>query len=357
MLRLVTVTPGGVTVAETGAASLPPALPDESWFWLDVGHTEEQDVRVIAAALDLEQFAIDDVLSPTEFPLVDDFEDQLFLVTHTLGVTGDRLKTVELDVFLTSSFIVTFHREEIPGIEWTLARLVDTNAAPVQGPDAVLATVLETGARRIQQLVDALDGETDRLEDLAIAGHPDVVGGVQALRRDVIVLRRVLAPERDMVRALSRTPGNLGLKERRRIESVHDDYSRIVESLDAARSLLGTLLETYRSTVSERMNEVMKVLTVFSAIVLPLSLIAGLYGMNFANMPELHWRWAYFTLLGFMAAVASSLWVYFARRGFIGGPRVPRVDRAIGRGLAGFVQLTTTPIRAVVKPFMDDQHQ
>jgi len=356
MLRLITVAEERVLVDEVEMAALPPRVPEGGWFWLDVTAATESEVRAIANTLRLEPFAIDDVLSPNEFPLVDDLEDQLFVVTHTLGVSGERLETLELDVFLSRSFVVTFHRVEIPGIEWTLERLLDSTAAPPQGPDAVLAVLLDISARRVQQLVDALDTEMERLEELAIGGHPDVVGGVQALRRDVIVLRRVLAPERDMVRALSRMRSHLGPRERRRIESAHDDYSRIVESLDAARSLLGTLLETYRSTVSERMNEVMKVLTVFSAIVLPLSLIAGIYGMNFATMPELQWRWAYFVLLGLMAIVAAGLWVYFARRGFVGGPKVPRVDRAIGKGLAGFVQLTTSPIRAVVRPFMDDHH-
>ena len=92
------------------------------------------------------------------------------------------------------------------------------------------------------------------------------------------------------------------------------------------------------------MNEVMKVLTVYAAILLPMSLLAGLYGMNFSNMPELQWRWGYFGLLGLMAAIAIGQWIYFARRGFVGSFSFRRIPRTVGRGLA---RLALLPVDAV----------
>jgi magnesium transporter len=191
-----------------------------------------------------------------------------------------------------------------------------------------------------------------------VSGDPGVVGLVQALRRDSIVLRRALAPQRDMVRSLAHE-GMPGIDERarRRLDSVYDDCFRVVESLDMARALLASVLETYRSTVAERTNEVMKVLTVFAAIILPLSLVAGIYGMNFTNMPELDWPPAYFVVLAAMLAFAIGLWFYFSKRGFIGGPRLPRVDRVVGRGLADLFHLTTTPVRGIVQWLVEDSDQ
>jgi magnesium transporter len=219
----------------------------------------------------------------------------------------------------------------------------------------LLAGILEAAARRSLQLVDGLEAQISDLESRSVSGDPSVVGMVQAFRRDAIVLRRVLAPERDMVRSLMHEgmPG-IDDRARRRLDSVYDDCYRVVESLDMARALLASVLETYRSTVAERMNEVMKVLTVFSAIILPLSLLAGIYGMNFTNMPELNQPWAYFALLGVMAAFAIGLWLYFSRRGFIGGPRLPRVDRVVGKGLAGLFHVTTTPVRGIVHWLIED---
>jgi magnesium transporter len=161
-------------------------------------------------------------------------------------------------------------------------------------------------------------------------------------------LRRVLAPQRDTVRGLAdeEFPA-ISERARLRLRSAHDQYVRATESLDSSRALLAAVLETYRAVVAERANEVMKVLAVFAAILLPLSVMAGIYGMNFANMPELDWRWAYFVALGIMATVALALWLYFARRGFIGGPRLGRIPKAVGSGLAGLVRLTTLPVSSV----------
>jgi magnesium transporter len=252
--------------------------------------------------------------------------------------------------------LITFHRTPIPGVDWTRDRILQAEDLSSLRPDVLVAGILEAAARRSLQLVDGMEAQISDLESRSVVGDPNVVGLVQAFRRDAIVLRRVLAPERDMVRSLMREgmPG-IDDRARRRLDSVYDDCYRVVESLDMARALLASVIETYRSTVAERMNEVMKVLTVFSAIILPLSLLAGIYGMNFVNMPELDRRWAYFVLLGLMAVIAGGLWVYFSRRGFIGGPRLPRVDRVVGRGLAGLFHLTTTPVRGVVQWLVEDQ--
>jgi len=353
MLRMLWVEENTVTVAELDISALGRPAAGGGWFWLDALNATPDEIEAIGHAMGFDPLSVDDVLSATEFPKAVDYGDHAFIVTHGPGVSADRLTTVEVDIFLGPGFLITLHREEVPGIEWTMERMA-TNQSDWR-PARAMADVLEFAALRYLQLVDALDGEIEQLEDIAIAGDPAVLGQVQALRRDAILLRRVLAPERDMIRSLSRMEGILDNRERRSLEGHHDDYFRVVESLDAARSLLAAVLDTYRGTVAERMNEVMKVLTVFAAIVLPLSLMAGIYGMNFANMPELSWDWGYFALLGVMSATGIGLWLYFARRGFIGGPRIPRVDRALGRGLAAFVHLSLVPVREVMRILPDDR--
>ena len=293
--------------------------------------------------LELPRDALADILETTEYPKLHEYDGALFAISHSPAMTEHRFTTNELDIYLTDRFLMTLHRQEIPGVEWTTQRDLKAYGSPGE----LLTDVLAAGAHRYLTLIDALGLQIEELEALAIAGEPEVLGAVQALRRDAITLRSLLAPERDMVRALSRAELDLAGSVRRDLESVHDDYFRIVESLDTARALLGAVLDTYRSTVAERTNEVMKVLTVFSAIFLPLTLLAGIYGMNFATMPELSWRWGYAALVALMAVIGIGLWVYFSWRGFIGGPKIWRVDRVIGRGLGGLVHLTTAPIRGV----------
>lgn len=326
------------------------------WFWLDVSSVEHDLVEAIGSLFSLNRIGLDDVHALAEFPKADDYDDHVFFSSHSPALADDRVTTAELDGFVADRYLITFHRTPIPGVEWTLERLQEADTVPSLAPDTLLAGIIEAAARRSLQLVDGLEGQISDLETRSVAGDPSVVGLVQAFRRDAIVLRRVLAPERDMVRGLMHEgmPG-IGERARRRLDSVYDDCYRVVESLDMARALLASVLETYRSSVAERTNEVMKVLTVFSVIILPLSLVAGIYGMNFTNMPELNWSWGYFALLAIMLSTAVGLWVYFSRRGFVGGPRVPRVDRVVGKGLAGLFHLTIVPVRDVVQRLGDDQ--
>jgi magnesium transporter len=164
------------------------------------------------------------------------------------------------------------------------------------------------------------------------------------------VLRRVLGPQRDVLRQLawSNSPV-IGESARRSFSDVYDHHFRLVESLDAGRALLAAVLDTYRGAVAERTNEVMKVLTVFSAILLPLGLIAGLWGMNFSEIPASGWRWGFVALLGLMAVLATGLWVSFARRGFVGQPKLRDLPKSVGLGL---IHIGAAPLR-IVTGFLD----
>jgi len=318
----------------------------EGWVWVDAIAPTPDEVAFLAEQFELEALDVDDVLQVTEYPNLEHRAGYLFVIAHTPAVDTVRLRTVEVDIFLGADFLVTLRPEETPGFE--AMELVSSNEGAT-GPDGFLAVLLDMFMRRMRVLVDRLDNEVDRLESLAIGGDPIVVEQIQVLRRDVVRLRRVLLPQRDVLRNIVRSTGGFVRSDLaiRTFDSTFDDCMRALEELDSARLLLGSALETYRATVGERTNEVMKVLTVFAAIVLPLGLMAGIYGMNFANMPELEWEYGYFVLLGIMGATGLGLWLYFAWRGFVGRPRVPRLDRAVGKGLASFVHLTLTPARTV----------
>lgn len=332
----------------------------DGWIWLDVTGFTAAEARAIGHELGFDPLAIEDVLAWSKHPKVDDHVGYTFIVGHALStVAEDRLRTVEYDVFIGEDFLVTFHQEDLPGFGWGREHAVTEGVLVESAPDLLWARVAEAGSARFQPLAEGLEERIDSLEDEAIAAHPGVPGEIQALRRDVQTLRQAIAAQRDAYAILAR--GDLpGISERgaRRMGHVYDDFNRLTDLLDGARGLLGGILDTYRSTVAERANEVMKVLTVFAAIILPLSLVAGIYGMNFANMPELRTRYGYFVVLGFMALVAIGLWIYFARRGFIGGPRLHKVPRVVGRGLVDLVKLTTKPavmlVHLAAKPFEHD---
>ncbi len=345
MRRLFHVAPGASEGVEVDPARLAEVRASGGWVWLDVTQFTAAEAHEVGVEFGFDPLTVDDVLDWSEYPKVDDHSAFTFVVGHSISVAAtDRLATTEWDVFLGTDYFVTFHQEDLPGFQWGREHMVQPGSVADGGPDVLWARIAEVGAGRFKPLVDGLDDAMLALEDRAIVADPSVPADVLALRRDVQTLRAVVVAQRGVFDELAR--GDLvGVTPRgaRRLGHVFDDFSRLADLLDGARMLLGNVLETYRGTVAERANEVMKVLTVFSAIVLPLSLIAGIYGMNFAHMPELAWRWGYFGVLVLMGVIGLGLWTYFSRRGFIGGPRLSRVPGAVGRGLVDLVKLTTRP--------------
>ena len=360
MQRLFHVAEGATEAVEVDPGRLAEVRGRSGWLWLDVTAFDAAEVREVGRAFGFDVLAVDDVLAWSKHPKVEDHAGYTFVIGHGLSITAvDRLRTVEYDVFVGEDFLVTMHRDDLPGFDWGRDHATTEGALAESAPDLLWARIAEAGSVRFLPLVDGLDERIDALEDEAIIAAPHVPAEIQALRRDVQTLRQAVVAQRDAYAILAR--GDLpGISDRgaRRLGHIFDDFNRMADLLDGGRALLAGVLETYRSTVAERANEVMKVLTVFSAIILPLSLVAGIYGMNFANMPELRTEAGYFVVLGIMAVVAIGLWVYFARRGFIGGPKLHKVPKAVGRGLVDLVKLTTKPavmlVHIAAKPFEQD---
>ncbi|WKZ83538.1 MAG: magnesium transporter CorA family protein [Acidimicrobiia bacterium] len=337
--------PGAETAVEVTATDLAQVRAAGGWLWLDVYDFTHEDVEEIGATLGFDPLDVEDVLDWSKFPKVGEHPDYTLVVGHALSAReAERLAVVEHDAFLGDGLLVTFHREDLPSFAWGRQFVLQPGVLAGAGPDLLWARMAEVGAARYLPLVDGLEERIAELEDRAVLGDPGVPADVLALRRDAQTVRQITLSQRDALRTLVREslPG-IGKPARRRLAHVADDHARLTEILEGARMLLGSALEAYRGTMAERANEVMKVLTVFAAIVLPLSLIAGVYGMNFAHMPELQWRWAYPAVLGLMVLVAVGLWAYFGRRGFIGGPRLGAVPGLVGRGLVEFVKLTAKP--------------
>jgi magnesium transporter len=318
---------------------------EPGWIWVDVLDPSEHELRELGDRFSIDPLTLQEIANETVFPKVDDWGAYVFVVLHGASRRQDRLTTSELDFVLGKNYLITLHRAESPTVSYVIENSLRAPAFSRGGPDEMFGRIAETQGQRYLPLLDALDHHIEELEERSLRSDPAVILDVQSLRRDAVVLRRVIGPQREVLMTLGGELSDLlGERARRRFQSVYDHHYRLVESLDASRGLLASVLDTYRSAVSERMNEVMKVLTVYTAILLPLSLMVGLYGMNFVNIPELQWRWGYFALVGVMATLAIGQWIYFSRRGFIGGPSLRKMTGVVGKGLA---LVALAPVRTV----------
>ena len=318
-------------------------IPDAGWVWVDVVGADYETISGVGADFGFDPLSIDDVVTDL-LPKTDVFDEYRYLVGHALRFVDDRIGTIEFDMFLGSRFLVTFRPGEVWGFETIVDRVESGAADRLTTPAALAARILEIESRRFMTLVDGLDERISELEERAMAADNAVIGAAQALRRDVIVLRRVFGPQRDVLQQLT-FDENLSPLERRVFGDVYDHHFRFVESLDTARALIGSIQETHRGAIAARTNEVMKVLTVFSAVILPLTLIAGIWGMN-VGLPLQDDPAAFAWLVGGMGIFAFGLWSYFAWRGFVGRIRLDRLPKAVGLTIA---HLTAPVIRPVTR--------
>lgn len=316
------------------------------WLWLDLSGDDVQALADHADVFGLETHHVEDALSESRFSLLEEAAGYTFTILfgYQTGV-GSRLKTTRLTVFVGDDFLITTSRDELPGLRWVHEQIAEGATLPNASPIELLASLALAGTRRIHPLIRELEEQIDQLEGLAIEADPRTITQAYVLRRDVILLRRSLVPQRTVYEELS-TAGHRVVDD-----TVASDFWRVaqqqsqaLESLAAAQSLLESVLEIHRGAVADQTNEIVRVLTVFSAVMLPLTLIAGLWGMNFVDIPGADRRWGFLVLVGVMALLAVGLWVYFARRGFVGAPRLRDLPKAAGLGL---IQVGVAPIKVV----------
>jgi magnesium transporter len=287
--------------------------------WVDFDHPTDDEVSLLRTLFRFHELAIEDCVAESQHPKVDDYGDYLYLVVH--GVVGDAgcvFRTEELDAFVGANFVVTFHYEKRRSVEAVMGRVREVAQPMAHGADGLLCAILEQLVDNYEPAMEVLDQRIAAVEE-AVFGRPDkqTLGEIFALRKEVLHLRRIIYPQRETVHRLARGEfAQIGGTATPFFRDVYDHLYRITDLCEGYRDLLGGVLDAYLSVVSNRLNEVMKVLTIISTIMLPLTVIAGIYGMNFDVMPELHWRYGYFMVLALMAAIAGGMIVFFKRRGW-----------------------------------------
>ncbi|MEM7273505.1 MAG: magnesium transporter CorA family protein, partial [Actinomycetota bacterium] len=284
-----------------------------------------------------------------QLPKYDNYGNHLFVVLHALTTDEDRLDTHEVDCFLTKQLLVTVRSEPIAGLEWLWDAVQAHPHMAEHGSDELFAQLAEVMGRRYIEVINAFESRIDSLADGALDADPAVLAEIQRLRREESTIRRVLRPQRLVIGAL-RSSGTAGAagdyftgESIKLLTDAYDVHNLVVESLEATRGLLTDTLDTYRGASAERQANAATVLTVYAAILLPLSLITGWYGMNVANLPGSGRPWAWILVTGVMVAFAVGSWILFVRAGMIGRPRLTGRGRVLARGLADVARRPVHP--------------
>jgi magnesium transporter len=296
--------------------------------WVNVtGLGDARTIGRIGRMFGLHDLALEDVLNVHQRAKVEPYDDHLFVVTRRIIAEGpDHLASEQISVFIGKNFVLTF--QQIPGDCFNPVReriRGSRGRIRVAGADYIAYALIDAVIDSYFPIVDKYADQLDDLEDeVTIHQNPEVVARLHDLRNDLLTLRRNVRPHRDALNLLVRDQHPLIADETRVfLRDTYDHTIQLIELLEVYREMCSDLRDYYASIVSNRMNEIMKVLTIIATLFIPLSFIAGLYGMNFntkepGNMPELNLPYGYVGALIGMTLMACGMLGFFWRKGWIG---------------------------------------
>lgn len=311
------------TFTETVVPSVEACIPYKdkpavTWIDLDGVH-DPALLEKVGACFGLHRLVMEDILNTDQRPKAEDYDEYLYMVLKMVSSgKNDEIVTEQVSIILGASAVLSF-QEGVEGDVFTAIReRLRTGKGRIRkaGPDYLAYSLVDAIVDNYFVVIEKLG---DRIESLEteLVGHPTqkTVHKLYQLKRELIFLHNAAWPLREVVSSLGKHESRL-IREATvpYIRDVYDHVVHIIESIEIYREMISSMLDLYLSSVSNRLNEVMKVLTIIATIFMPLTFIAGVYGMNFAFLPELHWHYGYPAVLVLMAAIAGVMIYYFKRK-------------------------------------------
>jgi magnesium transporter len=293
-----------------------------TWINIDGVHDSEL-VGKLGAHFGVHPLILEDIMTTAQRPKTEDLGDYIYVVLRMLSCEKGKegICSEQVSLILGSNFVISF-QESIGGDVFDAVRdriRTGKGRLRTQGPDYLAYTLLDAIVDNYFIVLERLGERVEALEEELVA-NPDqeTLHEMHALKREMIFVRRSVWPLREVISALERAESKLiqpstGIF----LRDVYDHTIQVIDTVETYRDMLSGMLDIYLSSVSNRMNQVMKVLTIIATIFIPLTFIAGVYGMNFKHMPELEWRWGYFAVVGFMLAIGILMVIFFRRKRWI----------------------------------------
>lgn len=293
----------------------------EGLLWVSLENPSEEEARdILLEVFKFHPLAVEDCLSiGYQTPKLDDFSSYIFLIVHALSSNEHHSleNTLELNLFLGSNFLVTCHRsDQMPPVDEIWDRLNRDDRLIRNGSDFLCHGILDHLVDHYLPLIDQMDEEIENLEDRVLEKpDPAILNRILELKHEVIFLRRLVSPQRELMNRLSRDEFSMiDTQSRIYYRDIYDHLVRFQDMSESLRDIIAGVLDIYLNSTSLRLNEVMKALTIVSTIFLPLSFVAGVYGMNFQFMPEIYWRFGYLGVWVIFVIIFSGMLIFFKKR-------------------------------------------
>jgi len=292
--------------------------PTVTWINIDGVHDIEI-IEKLGKRFDLHPLILEDIVNTGQRPKMEDFGSYIFVVLKMLYY-DEKKKEIEgeqVSLILGSNFVISFQEKEGDVFNPIRDRIRNAKGKIRKtGADYLAYGVIDAAVDSYFLILEKIGEKIEGIEeDLVRKPTPETLQTIHNLKRDMIFLRKSVWPLREVVSGLQRGDSSLiGESTRIFLRDVYDHTIQVIDTIETFRDMVSGMLDIYLSSISNRMNEVMKLLTIIATIFIPLTFLAGIYGMNFKYMPELEWRWGYFGALSIMVVIGIFMFIYFRRK-------------------------------------------
>jgi magnesium transporter len=326
MIRVLYRHRSGTLISDLTIAQVPGAIKDsQARVWIDlIAPTPEEQQLVLVQMFRFHPLAVEDAVNEVHLPKVDDYGGYLYLVFHTLRLGDERMDihTHEIDTFVGPNYLITLHDSPSTTIEKMWNETYHRERGLARGVAILLYEILDRQLDSFIPLLDQFEERVEEMGDLIFLHKSDNESGllneILTAKTSALRVRRILLPQREMLKHLSHDDlSTIPVDARIYYQDLYDHIQRLADLAESMRDLANSTMTTHLTLSSNRLNEVMKVLTIISTIFMPLSFIAGIYGMNFVHMPELYQPWGYPLIWLMFIMIPAGMLYFFRRRGWI----------------------------------------
>ncbi len=307
----------------TNISDLAPFRDSPATTWINIdGIHDMATIEAIGGLFHLHPLVLEDIVNATQRPKIDEAGDYVFMVLRVLDYCeeSDEITCRQLSLILGSTFLLSF-QEEAGDLFNPVKERIKGGSGRVRknGPDYLTYCLIDTVVDNYFAILDKLSEKIELLEEEVVTNPGrETLQAIHKLKTDMVYLRKSIWPLREVINVLGREDSAL-IKDSTQpyLKDVYDHTIHAIDTTETFRDIVSGMLDIYLSSVSNRLNEIMKVLTIIATIFIPLSFLCGWYGMNFKNMPEYGWRWGYPMVIGIALAIVASMLIYFRRKNWL----------------------------------------
>lgn len=291
----------------------------EHFFWLDIEKPTSEEMEFLEFSFNFHPLAIEDCMINIQRPKIDRYIGYLFTVLHaaSLAAHKDKATSLEVDSFISEKYLVTVHLKPIKAISSEIERCIKNPHIMSQGSGYLFYNIANNMADNYFPILDKIDKDIEHIEELMIKEHTTLkVDKILSMKKAVMTLRRFIGPQIEIMNLLARCEHEPIIKNDLQIyfKDIVDLLVQISDTLESYSEGISNLLQGYAFVASNKLNEVMKLLTVITTIVMPMTLVTGIYGMNFQHIPELRWEYGYYFTLFLMLIIGIGMLLFFRHR-------------------------------------------